>query len=84
MRVLVVDDEPAVRGALERALRLEGYDVELAQDGLDALRVFAVSAPDLILLDVLMPDVDGLEVSRRVRGAGNRTPILMLTARDEV
>ena len=84
MRVLVVDDEPAVRGALERALRLEGYDVELAQDGLDALRVFAVSAPDLILLDVLMPDVDGLEVSRRIRGAGNRTPILMLTARDEV
>jgi two-component system response regulator MprA len=84
MRVLVVDDEPAVRDALERALRLEGYDVELAADGLDALRSVAAAPPDLVVLDVLMPEVDGLEVSRRLRRTGDRTPILMLTARDEV
>ena len=84
MRVLVVDDEPAVRAALERALRLDGYDVELAADGLEGLRAIASSPPDLVILDVLMPEVDGLDVSRRVRRAGDRTPILMLTARDEV
>ena len=84
MRILVVDDEPAVRSALERALRLEGYDVALAEDGLDALRSVASSPPDLVVLDVLMPEIDGLEVSRRLRRAGDRTPILMLTARDGV
>ena len=81
MRVLVVDDEPAVRTALERALVLEGYEVDLAVDGGEALHKVAAEAPDALLLDVLMPGVDGLEVARRLRADGDRTPILMLTAR---
>src|SRR5213592_4125219 len=85
MRILVVDDEPAVRESLRRALSLEGYDVDLAADGAEALDAVAGHAdPDAILLDVLMPRVDGLEVARRLRAKGVRTPILMLTARDEV
>ncbi len=84
MRVLVVDDEPAVRDALQRALRLDGYDVELAVDGADALQQLRLAAPDAVVLDLLMPHVDGLEVCRRLRGAGNRVPVLMLTARDAV
>ena len=84
MRVLVVDDEPAVRESLLRALRLEGYEVELAADGAEALHRRVASAPDAIILDVLMPGVDGLEVCRRLRAEGDRTPVLMLTARDAV
>ena len=84
MRILVVDDEPAVREAIERALRLEGYDVELAADGEQALRAIETGAPDAMVLDVLMPRVDGLQVCRRLRGMGDRTPVLMLTARDAV
>jgi two-component system, OmpR family, response regulator MprA len=84
MRVLVVDDEPAVRTSLERALKLEGYEVELAGDGAEALRRLAVAAPDAIVLDVLMPNVDGIEVCRRLRAAEDSTPVLMLTARDAV
>ncbi len=84
MRVLVVDDEPAVRAALERALRLEGYDVELAADGAEALHRLSLAAPDVVVLDVLMPVVDGLDVCRRLRETGDRTPVLMLTARDSV
>src|ERR671915_29301 len=84
MRVLVVDDEPPVRTALERALRLAGYDVALAEGGEQALREVAGAAPDAIVLDVLMPGVDGLEVCRRIRSAGDTTPILMLTARDAI
>ena len=84
MRVLVVDDEPAVRTALERALRLEGYDVELAADGAEALHSLSLHAPDAVVLDVLMPNVDGLEVCRRLRAADDHTPVLMLTARDAV
>jgi two-component system response regulator MprA len=85
MRILVVDDEPAVRESLRRALSLEGYDVDLAADGAEALDAVTGQAdPDAILLDVLMPRVDGLEVARRLRAKGMRTPILMLTARDEV
>jgi two-component system response regulator MprA len=84
MRVLVVDDEPAVRTALERALRIEGYDVELAEDGLEALQRLAAHTPDAVVLDVLMPNVDGLEVCRRIRAADDQTPVLMLTARDAV
>jgi two-component system, OmpR family, response regulator MprA len=84
MRVLVVDDEPAVRIALERALKLEGYDVELAEDGAEALKRLSAYRPDAVVLDVLMPDVDGLEVCRRLRAADDRTPVLMLTARDAV
>jgi two-component system response regulator MprA len=84
MRVLVVDDEPAVRSALERALKLEGYDVELAADGDEALRRLSAHSADAVVLDVLMPQVDGLEVCRRLRAADDRTPVLMLTARDAV
>jgi two-component system response regulator MprA len=84
MRVLVVDDEPAVRTALERALRIEGYEVELAEDGLEALQRLAAHTPDAVVLDVLMPNVDGLEVCRRIRAADDQTPVLMLTARDAV
>jgi two-component system, OmpR family, response regulator MprA len=84
MRILVVDDEPAVREAIERALRLDGYNVELAEDGEQALRAVDARAPDAIVLDVLMPRVDGLQVCRRLRGEGDRLPILMLTARDAI
>jgi two-component system response regulator MprA len=84
MRILVVDDEPAVRDSLRRALSLEGYDVDLAADGAEALEAVSQTDPDAILLDVLMPRVDGLDVARRLRGKGVRTPILMLTARDEI
>jgi len=83
-RVLVVDDEPAVRRALERALKLERYDVELAADGQEALDSLATSPADAVVLDIAMPRVDGLEVARRMRRAGDRTPILMLTARDAI
>ncbi len=84
-RVLVVDDEPAVRTALERALRLDAYEVELAADGREALdRLAGGAPPDAVVLDVAMPHVDGLEVCRRLRDAGDRTPVLMLTARDAV
>ena len=86
MRVLVVDDEPAVREALERALKLAGYEVELAADGEEALVRLGLEpgAADLLVLDVLMPRLDGLEVCRRLRRAGNTVPVLMLTARDDV
>jgi two-component system, OmpR family, response regulator MprA len=83
-RVMVVDDEPGVRSALERALRIERYDVQVAGDGAQALSLLADRSPDAIVLDVAMPDVDGLEVCRRLRAAGDRTPVLMLTARDAV
>ncbi|HLY48556.1 MAG TPA: response regulator transcription factor [Solirubrobacteraceae bacterium] len=83
-RVLVVDDEPAVRRALERALTLDNYTVELAADGQEALDALATSPADAVVLDVMMPRIDGLEVARRMRRAGDRTPILMLTARDAV
>jgi two-component system, OmpR family, response regulator MprA len=83
-RVLVVDDEPAVRRALERALTLDNYTVELAADGQEALDALAASPPDAVVLDIAMPGVDGLEVARRMRRAGDRTPILMLTARDAI
>jgi two-component system response regulator MprA len=84
VRILVVDDEPAVREAVDRALRLEGYDTQLAADGAEALEALADRAPDALVLDLLMPHVDGLEVCRRLRAAGDRTPVLVLTARDAV
>jgi two-component system response regulator MprA len=86
MRILVVDDDAAVRESLGRALRLEGYDVEMAADGTEALERLQGNGgdPDLVVLDVLMPNVDGLEVCRRLRRTGSRLPVLMLTARDEV
>jgi two-component system response regulator MprA len=85
VKILVVDDERAVRESLRRALELEGYEIELAEDGREALeRLEAESQPDVLVLDVLMPGVDGLEVCRRLRRAGSRLPVLMLTARDAV
>jgi two-component system response regulator MprA len=84
MRILVVDDDRSVRDALRRALSLAGYEVQSAEGGQQALAQVAAGVPDAVVLDVGMPDVDGLEVARRLRGAGNRVPILMLTARDAV
>ena len=84
VKVLVVDDEPGVRAALQRALALERHEVSLAEDGQQALDALAESAVDAIVLDVMMPRVDGLEVCRRLRAAGDRTPVLMLTARDAI
>jgi two-component system, OmpR family, response regulator MprA len=85
MKILVVDDERAVRESLRRALELEGYDIDLAENGEDALRRLGANAePDAMILDVLMPGVDGLEVCRRLRSDGSRLPVLMLTARVEV
>ncbi|WP_436777558.1 response regulator transcription factor [Yinghuangia sp. YIM S09857] len=83
-RILVVDDEPAVREALESSLRYEGYTVALAPDGLAALDALEREVPDLVILDVLMPRMDGLTTARRLRGRGETVPILMLTARDAV
>ena len=83
-RVLVVDDEPAVRRALERALKLDSYEVELAADGEEALDRLVQSDIDAVILDIAMPRLDGLEVCRRMRTAGDRTPVLMLTARDAI
>jgi two-component system, OmpR family, response regulator MprA len=84
MRILVVDDEPAVRDAVDRALRLDGHEVALAPDGRAALEAVATAPPDAVVLDVLMPELDGLEVCRILRDRGDAIPILMLTARDEV
>jgi two-component system response regulator MprA len=81
--VLVVDDDRAIRESLDRALSLEGYRVLAAADGAQALDRVAADAPDVIVLDLMMPNVDGLTVCRRLRGRRDRTPILMLTARTE-
>jgi len=80
----VVDDEPAVRDAVRRALVLSGYRVDVADGGGAAVAALAADAPDAIVLDVAMPGVDGLEVCRRLRASGDRTPVLMLTARETV
>lgn len=80
----MVDDEPAVRDALERALRSAGYSVGTANDGQEALGAIERERPDVVVLDVLMPMLDGFEACRRLREAGDRTPVLMLTARDAV
>lgn len=85
MKILVIDDERAVRESLRRALELEGYEIELAADGEEALRRLGLEQPvDAAILDVLMPGIDGLEVCRRLRSSGNLVPVLMLTARAEV
>jgi two-component system response regulator MprA len=84
VRILVVDDDRSVRDALRRALTLGGYEVDAVEDGREALTRLSTSSPDAVVLDIGLPEVDGLEVCRRVREAGDRTPILMLTARDAV
>ncbi|HWX95795.1 MAG TPA: response regulator transcription factor [Solirubrobacteraceae bacterium] len=83
-RLLVVDDEPAVRQALARALALERYEITLAADGEQALDLLAQGSYEAVLLDIVMPGIDGLELCRRMRNAGDRTPVLMLTARDAI
>jgi two-component system, OmpR family, response regulator MprA len=85
VKILIVDDERAVRESLQRALELEGYEIELAADGREALeRLGADGHVDAVLLDVLMPGMDGLEVCRTIRRDGNPVPVLMLTARTQV
>jgi two-component system response regulator MprA len=82
--VLIAEDDDEIRNALERILRFEGYRTRVVRDGAAALSAVTDDVPDAILLDVMMPFVDGLSVCRRLREHGNRTPILMLTARHEV
>jgi two-component system response regulator MprA len=84
MRLLVVDDDPSVREALALVLDLNGFQVATAADGREAIRTLAHESPDAVILDVLMPGIDGLEVCRRMRAGGDSTPVLMLTARTEV
>jgi two-component system response regulator MprA len=84
VNILVVDDDQAVRDSLRRALVLEGYEVDLAAHGTEALRILSQRAPDAVILDLQMPDIDGLEVCRRLRSLGDMTPVLMLTARGAV
>jgi two-component system, OmpR family, response regulator MprA len=84
MRILVVDDDRAVREALRRALTLSGYEVQTAEDGEHAIEQVAQGVPDAVLLDLGLPGIDGLDVTRRLRLLGNRVPILILTARDAV
>ncbi len=84
MRVLVIEDDDAVRAAVRRALLLSGYEVLTAVDGQDGLLQASTAVPDAIVLDLGLPGIDGMEVCRRLRAGGNRTPILMLTARDAV
>ena len=81
MRILVVDDDLAVCRSIDRALRLEGYDVATVATGHEALDAVAQNSPDALVLDLQLPDLDGLQVCRRIREAGDDTPILMLTAR---
>jgi two-component system, OmpR family, response regulator MprA len=84
VKVLVVDDDDAVRSSLQRALGVERYEVELAADGREALDRMAGERYDAVILDVAMPEMDGLEACKRMRAAGDRTPVLMLTARDAI
>jgi two-component system response regulator MprA len=83
-RVLVVDDDPQLREALSRALELDGYEVTTASNGVKALDAISAARPDLMVLDVMMPYVGGLDVCRTLRDRKDRLPILVLTARDEV
>jgi len=84
MRILVVDDDRAVRESLRRSLQFNGYQVDLASDGQQAIDAVAGQRPDAMVLDVMMPRLDGLEVCRRLRSTGDDLPILVLTARDAV
>ena len=81
-RVLVVDDEPSIVDAVATSLRYEGFEVEEATTGRAALVAAQERPPDLIVLDVMLPDLDGIEITRRLRSDGVRAPVLFLTARD--
>ena len=83
-RLLVIEDDRGVRESLARALQFEGYQVETAVDGREGLELTRSSGPDALILDVMMPTLDGLEVARTLRAEGDHTPILMLTARHEI
>lgn len=83
-QIFVVDDDPKITAFLRRGLSLEGYEVTVANSGLEALRLVVEQMPALIVLDVMMPGIDGLEVCRRIRAAGDNVPVLMLTARDSI
>ena len=84
MRLLVVDDDRGLRDVLRRALTLAGYEIRAVETGADALAEIAAGAPDAVVLDIGLPDIDGLEVCRLLRREANRVPVLMLTARDAV
>jgi two-component system, OmpR family, response regulator MprA len=84
VRILVVDDDPAVRDSLRRSLSFNGYDVDVAGDGAEALAQIGSRQPDAVVMDVMMPRLDGLDATRALRAAGNDLPILVLTARDAV
>jgi two-component system response regulator TrcR len=84
IKVLLVDDERALTNLVTMALKYEGWEVDVAHDGRDALTKFAVTDPDILVLDIMLPDVDGLRILQRVRAAGTYTPVLFLTARDSV
>ena len=83
-QILIADDDPELRAALDRALRLDGFAVQTAEHGAQALEMAVREPPDALVLDVMMPTLDGLEVCRRLRALGDRMPILVLTARDQV
>jgi len=83
-RVLVVEDDPTVLSAVMRVLKLDGHNVTTAKDGRDGLNAILEDTPDMVVMDVMMPHLDGMEVCRQVRHSGNRVPILLLTARAEV
>ncbi len=84
MHILVVDDDQAVRDSLKRSLQYNGYEVSTADDGMQALARLAAVRPDAVVMDVMMPRLDGLEATKMLRAAGNDVPILVLTARDAV
>jgi len=84
IKVLLVDDERALTNLVTLALRYEGWDVETAHDGRDAVMKFATTDPDILVLDIMLPDLDGLRILQRVRAAATYTPVLFLTARDSV
>jgi two-component system response regulator MprA len=84
VRIMIADDEAAIRDSLERVLQVEGYDTSTVANGLAVLDGIAGDAPDLLILDVMMPRLGGLETCRRLRAAGRDLPVLMLTARDQV
>jgi len=83
-RILIVEDDRAVRDSLRRSLEFNGYEVELASDGAEALAGIGAMRPDVVVMDVMMPRLDGIETTRALRSVGNNVPILVLTARDAV